>query len=544
MSSKLVFYNNCLRTRKEYNGSTTKNGSNTEGEKIMKKEVIVEVKNMNKRFGSTIALKDVDIEVRRGEIQGLIGENGSGKSTVTSIISGMQKANSGEMFFKGERWTPASMLDALENGIGMIVQESGTVPGITVAENIFLGEIEQFQAWKIGKKSCGPIDRKRMNESAKKALTDIGIMNIEPTAIMAQLDFQSRKLVEIAKVMLKKPQLLIIDETSTALAQDGREILYQIINSFRGTDKAVIFISHDLDEIMEVCDKLTVLRDGNIIRTFEKEEFEPDEIRKAMIGRNLQGDYYRSDYNGACEQEVVLECIDMNLGEQLKDVCVQLHKGEILGIGGLAQCGMHELGKVLFGIASPESGKVVVRQGAEAVRVKNETVAMKYGMGYVSKDRDVESLNLSASIKDNIAIAGMEKYAVKNTLILNSREKKYVDEQIAALSVKCSDRNQLVQQLSGGNKQKVVFGKWIGRDTEILILDCPTRGVDIGVKQAMYQLMTKLKAEGKAILLISEELPELIGMSDRILIMKDGRISKEFERSADLSDADIIGYMI
>ncbi len=498
-------------------------------------EPILTLKNINKRFGSTIALNDVTLEVFPGEIRGLIGENGSGKSTISSIAAGMQKADSGEMVFKNEKWEPSSMIDALRHGIGMIVQESGTIPGITVAENIFLAETDQF------KNKLGLLNRRAMNQKADEALANIGIEHVHGSDLMAALDFQSRKLVEIAKVVMKEPQILVIDETSTALSHDGREIMYRLIYRFRDEGKAVLFISHDLDEIMEVCDTLTVLRDGKLIRSFTKEEFEADAIRTSMIGRELQGDYYRSDFTPSHLDEVALAAEGICLEGELEDVNISLHRGEILGIGGLSHCGMHALGKIMFGAQRPDSGRVTTASGAE---ITSPHKAMSCSIGYVSKDRDVESLNLSASIRDNIAIAGFEQYAIRNFLVLNSREKPYVKAQIDALSIKCSDMNQPVSALSGGNKQKVVFGKWIGRDSEILILDCPTRGVDIGVKQAMYQLMMKLKGEGKAILMISEEMPELMGMSDRIIIMKDGVITKEFERSADLSDAEIIKYMI
>ena len=303
----------------------------------------------------------------------------------------------------------------------------------------------------------------------------------------------------------------------------------------------MIFISHDLEEIMEVCDTLTVLRDGHLIRTFRKEEFDADQIRTSMIGRELKGDYYRSDFTPSHMEEVTLTAEHITVPSALEDVSLQLRKGEIVGIGGLSHCGMHTLGKILFGAEHGASGTVTT---ADGTAITNETVAMKQGIGYVAKDRDVESLTLSASIRDNIAIAGMERFAVKDFLILGGREKKYVDAQIEALSIKCADRDQQVSQLSGGNKQKVVFGKWIGKDSDILILDCPTRGVDIGVKRAMYQLMVQLKNEGKSILMISEEMPELMGMSDRLIIMKDGKIMKEFMRSSDLSDTEIIKYMI
>jgi len=506
----------------------------------MKKEVIVEVKNMDKRFGSTIALNNVDIEIRRGEIQGLIGENGSGKSTVTSIISGMQKANSGEMFFKGEKWDPDSMLYALEKGIGMIVQENGTVPGITVAENIFLGETKRFKLFGKGDKKWGIVNRRAMVQEAQKALDAIGASHIKAGQITASLDMQDRKLIEIAKIMSRQPELLVVDETTTALSQIGRDIIYKIMDQMKKENKAVVFISHDLDEIMNVCDSLTVLRDGKIIVTFAKEEFNEDLIKTSMIGRELQGDYYRSDYDGSFDKEVVMEIKDANLGDQLKNFNLQLHKGEILGVGGLSHCGMHTLGKVLFGACKPQSGQVLIR-GKE---LKNEAHAMSEQIGYTAKDRDVESLCLNASIRDNIAIGGLDKFAVSNFLILPGKEKKYVKQQIEDLSIKCADMDQYVSALSGGNKQKVVFGKWIGRGSEILILDCPTRGVDIGVKQAMYQLMYKMKKEGKSIVIISEEMAELIGMADRLLVMKDGELAKEFTRSETLNEADIIQYMI
>lgn len=499
----------------------------------MNRKAVVEIKNMSKRFGSTIALNNVDITVYSGEICGLIGENGSGKSTATSIYAGMQKCDEGEMFLEGAPWSPASMMDALEHGVGMIVQENGTVPGVTVAENIFLGKSHLFKK--------GPfVNGKEMIRQAQEALDGIGANHIKADMVTAALDFQDRKLVEIAKVMVKNPKVLVVDETTTALSQLGRKIIYDIMNKMRDEGKTVIFISHDLDEIMEVCGRLTVLRDGNIIRTFEKEEFEENAIKASMIGREMKGDYYRGDFDGSFSEEVVAELKDANLGNQLINFNLQLHKGEILGIGGLSHCGMHTLGKVVFGNMKLDSGKITVH-GKE---IKNEVQAMDEKVGYVAKDRDVESLCLEASIKDNIAVAGMDQFAVSKFLILPGKENKYVEEQIDALSVKCAGANQLVSALSGGNKQKVVFGKWIGRGSEILVLDCPTRGVDIGVKQAMYQMMYQMKKEGKSILLISEEMAELIGMSDRVVVMKDGELKAEFKRSETLSESDMIEYMI
>ena len=495
---------------------------------------ILEMKNITKNFGSVVALKNVSLEVYPGEIRGLIGENGSGKSTISSIAAGMQKPTEGKMFFMGSEWQPRSMVDALNKGIGMVVQESGTISGITVAENIFLAELSGFKKGLF-------VDRKKLIEEADKALLNIGIESIKGSDMMDALSFQNRKLVEIAKVILKKPRILVIDETSTALSHDGRQIMYNMIEKLKEEGNSVIFISHDLDEIMEVCDTLTVLRDGNIIRTFIKDEFDEDKIRTSMIGRELKGDYYRADFECTYSSEEALLAKELVLGEKLKNVSLTLHKGEILGVGGLADCGMHELGEVLFGALKPESGEVISLVKRQILSPHNAIIDK---IGYVSKDRDKKSLCLDADIRDNIAIAGMNSFKSGSGLITRKRERAYVDEQIKALNIKCSGQNQPVSQLSGGNKQKVVFGKWIGCGSEVLILDCPTRGVDIGVKQAMYGLMSRLKSEGKAILMISEELPELIGMSDRILIMKDGVITKEFERSSDLTEGDIINYMI
>lgn len=499
----------------------------------MENGIIAEIKQMTKTFGSTVALNDVNINVRSGKILGLIGENGSGKSTVTSIFAGMQKADSGEMTFRGETWKPLSMIDALEHGVGMIVQENGTVPGITVAENIFLGEIEQFSKF-------GIISRKKLNSQAQKILNDIGAEHIKAEMLTGKIDLQDRKLIEIAKVISKSPDILIVDETTTALSQKGRKIIYDIMNQMKNENKAVIFISHDLEEIMTVCDELTVLRDGKIIVSFLKDEFDEEMIKTSMIGRELQGDYYRSDYDGTYGSEVVMEIIDGQLGSQLVDFNLEIHKGEILGIGGLSHCGMHTLGKVLFGAQKMENGKVT----CFGKPINNECQAMDAKIGYVAKDRDQESLCLNASIKDNIASGGIKQFALGKFLVLPYKEKKYVNGQINRLRVKCTDMNQYVSSLSGGNKQKVVFGKWIGRGSEILILDCPTRGIDIGVKQSMYQLIYQMKKEGKSVVIISEEMAELIGMSDRIVIMKDGCITKEFPRSRELDEAQIITYMI
>ena len=494
-------------------------------------EPILTVRGMDKSFGATVALRQVDIDVYPGEIRGLIGENGSGKTTLTSIIAGIQNADAGEMTFRGKSWQPASMIDALAHGIGMIVQETGTIPGITVAENLFLGETGRFRT------RLGLVSRKAMEREARKALDAIHAEHIQPGIPAGLLDLQERKLVEVAKVMVKKPEILVVDETTTALSQKGRELLYQLMNSLKAEGKAVIFISHDLDEIKQVCDTLTVLRDGRIITHFSRENYDDDAIKTSMIGREMQGDYYRADNEPSWQEDVLLKA-DHLTGSGLQDISLELRAGEILGIGGLSECGMHTLGKALFGSAPLTSGTVET----EGKTYTDPRHAIRLGVGYVSKERDTESLCQQASIRDNIAIGGL-KHIQKKKLILKKHETAYVQKQIDALSIKCRHMEQPVSAMSGGNKQKVVFGKWLGAGSRVLILDCPTRGVDIGVKQSMYQLISRMKQEGKAILIISEEMAELIGMCDRLLVMKDGAVQKEFLRGQ-MNEADIIRYMI
>ena len=687
------------------------------------KQPIFKASHIVKQFGPTIALNDVDIEIFAGEIRGFIGENGSGKSTMSALMTGIHQKTSGTMWYHDKVWEPGSMIEALNGGIGIIVQENGTISEVSVAENIFLGELKQFagvnyfesrkiedfsplfdlditsienikkeyvalfadkskaenkkllkqaqnallaeykklneklladntnkkaqiiaefdslaekefnnfnqqlaainQKYAENAEGLSEVIKKRRldndikeakraysrliksaknktymkldwiakdvqslkncylnnyqdlrtlveNKAAKKirefflnaifglfvngkklrkhagyALSKIGVTDIRPEVITAAYDMQQRKLIEIAKCLNKNPEIFIVDETTTALSETGRNLLYKKMEELKNAGKSVLFISHDLDELMEKCDTLTVLRDGNIVANLDKAkgEFDPEQIKKFMIGRELKGDYYRSDYDGSYGEEVVLKMVDGIQGNQLKHINLELHKGEILGIGGLSECGMHTLGKALFGNVKIEGGFVYTGENLDEL-VRSESFAMSKKIGYLSKNRDVEALAAKTSIFDNIAIASINNIAKFNFLVTKGSEKKLVDRQVRELQIKCNTPEQLVSTLSGGNKQKVSFAKWIANDSEILILDCPTRGVDIGVKQFIYQLLYKMKLEGKSIIMISEELPELIGMSDRILIMKDGQITKEFTRDKDLTQEQIIEYMI
>lgn len=496
-------------------------------------EVLLTANGIHKAFGPTIALGSVDFTLKRGEVHGLIGENGSGKSTLASIIAGIQKADTGTFTLRGNPYLPGNAVDAQEKGVAMIVQEMGTAGDITVAENIFLGKEKQFIK--------GPfVSKKAMVKAAGQALATAGITHINPALPTFLFDMEDRKLIELAKAVNVNPDVLIVDETTTALSHDGRALLYTAIENMKAADKGVIFISHDLDELVSVCNMLTVLRDGVIIGTLQKEEFDRDRIKAMMVGRELQGDYYRSDYDGSSSECVVLKAEHITGAQLVEDVSLELHGGEILGIGGLAEGGMHELGRLLFGIDKCIIGEV---RTADGCKITSPSAAVKCGIGYISKNRDQEALMLQASIKDNIVLASLRNLS-KRVLISQRKERRIAQRGSDELGVKCRDIDQQVRFLSGGNKQKVVFGKWVGNESCILILDCPTRGVDVGVKQAMYQRIYRMKTEGCSIVLISEELPELIGMSDRILILKRGRIAGEYARSKTLSEHDLIQAMI
>ncbi|MBR3402869.1 MAG: sugar ABC transporter ATP-binding protein [Parasporobacterium sp.] len=502
----------------------------------MAKEVLFEAKHMHKAFGPTIALKDVDFQVCRGEIRGLIGENGSGKSTIMSIAAGMQPATSGEMFYKGQKWEPKSMVESQQHGISMILQEANTIPHVTVAQNLFAGQEKMFS-------KGGLINMASMYKKANELLDRFGVTNIRGRDPIDRLTFEDRKLIEIVRCVTEDTQILVVDETTTALSHEGREILYKLIHKMAEEEnKAVVFVSHDMDEILEQCNVLTVLRDGDIIGHLTREEMDaPDAVQKIrlmMVGREIGEKYFREDFIPSHQDEVALELKDIAFGP-IRHFSLQLRKGEIVGMGGLSGCGMHEIGKAAYGLQKLEKGQVL-RNGKP---IKNCLQAIESGIGYISKNRDLEAIILDAPIQTNIVLPSLTSLT-RGGFIRPKDEKKLSDAQIETFRIKCGSGKQYVNTLSGGNKQKVSFAKWTAKGSDVIIMDCPTRGVDIGVKQAMYSLIEQMKNEGKAILMISEELSELIGMSDRLIIMKDFEVTAEMERSADLKQTDIIEYMI
>lgn len=500
----------------------------------MPSEVILKLEGMVKSFGATKAVRNVSMELHRGEVLALIGENGSGKSTLMSLVVGSQIADEGKMTYLGKEYSPKSIIDAGNKHICILIQETGTINGLTVAENVFLGKEDKFHTGPV-------ISARKMNNAAQKLLDQMGAgEKIKAKMNVDDLSFEDRKLVEVCRALSNEPEVLIVDETTTALSHTGREKIYEIIGQLKAEGKAVIFISHDLEEVQKICDSAVVLRDGQYIDTLYGEDVTPDNMRQRMIGREIVGSYYRDDKVFSTD-EVVLDVKNINWQGRLRNISFQLHKGEILGFGGLTECGMHELCKVVFGDIKPDSGEVILTR--DNYRVKNTTGAISHRMAYLPKDRDTESLFLMSSIKDNITVTSFDDIK-KGPFIPKKAEKNLANKASNALAVKMQSVEQKARELSGGNKQKVVVAKWLANDSQILIMDCPTRGIDIGVKATIYHLMEQLISEGKSIIMVSEEIPELLGMSDRILIMKDGVLNGQFSRQDNVTESMLIEKVI
>ena len=496
-------------------------------------EILLRAENIDKHFGITHALDNVSFTFNKGEIHALIGENGSGKSTLMSLVSGSQKADTGTMTYLGEEYIPRSLIDASNRHICILIQETGTISGLSVAENIFLGNEDQFT-------KCGIKNTAAMNKKAQEYLDSYGFNYIDATKVIDDYNFEDRKLVEIVKSTYFNPKVLVVDETTTALGQKGREELFKVMHKVRDTGNCVIFISHDLEEVIEQSDNISVLRDGVKIGSITKEEATPDRLKALMVGREIGDSYYRTDYGEKVSDEVVLSAKNVTVKGQIENLNLDLHKGEILGIGGLSECGMHEVGKALFGASYFRQGSVTLGDGTPINSIPD---AIKHSIAYASKDRDNESLVINDTIGDNICLPSLEDLKTHGFLRAKTMN-EFANKFAKQMSTKMTGVDQFVSALSGGNKQKVVLARWVGKDSDLIILDSPTRGIDVKVKADIYAMMDDMRKRGKSIIMISEEIMELLGMADRILIMKDGKINGEFLRSPDLKDTDLIDNMI
>ncbi len=496
-------------------------------------DIILQAENVSKSFGITKAVQKVSMSFKKGEIRGLIGENGSGKSTFVSMLCGIHTIDEGRFILNGEELRINSQVEANRKGISIIVQEMGTLPGLTVAENIFFGNEDKFIKYGIKNTAA-------MNQEADRLLEKYGFHHISGDSMIDHYTFEDRKLVEIVRATYFEPLILVIDETTTALSQNGREALYKLMKRFREEGRTVIFISHDLSEVIEHTDTISVLRDGELIDTVESGQVTEDDLKRLMVGRELKSHYYRTDYGEPVSDQVVLNVEGLTVPDEFEDISFKLHKGEILGFGGLSDCGMHELGKAIFGASDNRSGSVTLADGTPINSIPD---AIKNNMAYTSKDRDNESVIVYETIRSNICLPSIDNLAERGILHKKKLD-QFAQEFADMIQVKMTGINQFVSALSGGNKQKVVLARWLGKDSDIIVLDSPTRGIDVKVKADIYALMYELKKKGKSIIMISEEIQELMGMCDRILIMKDGRINGEILRSPALSEEDFIAKMV
>jgi ribose transport system ATP-binding protein len=506
-----------------------------QGGREMSTEAILEIKGLNKYFGPTHANKDISFSVKKGEIKGLIGENGSGKSTLISQIAGLYPRDSGEMILGGEEYTPHNPIDANCRGISMVMQELGVVGSLPAGVNIFLGRTGQFT-------KNGVVSMKNLNKAAAEQFEKWDLPKVPLRKLTDGMMIETRKIIELARALSVDPQLLLLDEITQSLSMNNRNKLYDILKKLKSMGRSVIVITHDVEEMLRITDSITVLRDGEVVGDVVSAQTTPDEVKRMMVGREISGDYYRADMKPDYKDKVVLSVKELTVPGEVENVSFDVHEGEILGLVGLSDSGIHTVGKAVYGLAKPSCGAVRLDAGGKSIT--KATKALRSNMAYVPKDRDNEALMIHASIYDNFTLPSLTELQGAVGYLSPGKLKKLAQDMTDKLSVKCTDIYQSMDALSGGNKQKVNLGRWLAKDLKVLVLDCPTRGVDVGVKAYIYSLMKETKKNGIATILISDELTEVLGMADRLIVMKDGRITGLIRRDEDFTEQSVIGVMI
>lgn len=487
---------------------------------------VLEMKGIVKKFPGVIALKNVTFSATRGEVHALVGENGAGKSTLMKVLSGVHPYPSyeGELVIKGETRRFSGTREAEEAGVSIIHQELNLIPELSVAENVFLGREPTRPPFNF-------IDRKKMSDDAASLISSFNI-DISTSSLIKDLSVGRQQMVEIAKALSVNSDILVLDEPTSALTEKEIRTLFEIIRDLKSRGVTMIYISHKLEEVFEICDRATVLRDGETVATLPMSELDNDKLVSLMVGRELTQLYPERDVSPGGEAvrvENLYVAHPFLPGEKIvEDVSFSASKGEILGIAGLMGSGRSEVVTAMFGaFPSDTAGKLFI--DGRQVAMKNPRHAIKNGLGLVTEDRKRFGLVLIMSVKENASLAALDSVSMSQ-LINPKQEKDLVDKYIRELNIKTSGQNVVVNTLSGGNQQKVVISKWLANEPKILILDEPTRGVDVGARFEIYQIMNKLVESGVCIIMISSDLPEVLGMSDRILVMHEGRITGEFDR--------------
>lgn len=494
------------------------------------KAPILEMKTISKSFPGVKALENVSLKAYGGKVLALLGENGAGKSTLMKILSGVYTKDSGQILVEGNEIDIQGIKSAERLGITIIHQELSVLPNLTVAENIFLGN-EKFN------KFSRRVNKAYIKELSKRFLDQIGC-KIDPDTFVKDVNVGDMQMIEIAKALTKNSKIIIMDEPTTALTDVETKNLFKVIRKLQEKGIAVIYISHRLDEIFEICDDITVLRDGKHIGDVETSKVTKDELITMMVGRKLEEQY---PYRKEDEVKTILRVENLSLKGKVENVSLEVKAGEILGIAGLMGAGRTELAKTIFGEYSKTSGEIYI--DGKKVDIKSPSDAIGYGISYLSEDRKKEGLVLKMSVAQNMTLANLQNYQKGIKKINRKAEIKDVDEYIKKLSIKTPNQNQIIKNLSGGNQQKVILAKWLMLSPKVLIIDEPTKGIDVGAKKEIYEVLNELKHRGKAVIMISSDMPEVIGVSDRVIVMHEGKITGELTRD-EANQENIMKYAI
>ena len=486
---------------------------------------LLTMKNIKKSFSGVAALKNAELELNKGEVVALMGENGAGKSTLMKILTGIYSKDEGTVTFEGKEVEYKSVSESEEAGIAIVHQELNMMNDLTVAQNLFIGK---------ERKKGFFIDDAKMAQDAKELFRKLNV-DINPNVKIGNLTVGKQQMVEIAKAISTNAKVIVFDEPTAALTDSEIEELFKVINDLRAKGTGIIYISHRMDEINVISDKVIVMRDGEYVGTLVTKECTKDDIIKMMVGRTVfMEPKTKSDV--AADAEVVLRCENLNRGKHVRDVSFDLRKGEILGFSGLMGAGRTEVARLIFGADPMDSGKIYIH--GKEVSIKSTKDAVNAGIGYLSEDRKRYGLLVDKSVEENTCLSSLEKFT-KGLFIDGSKSKTVSEKYVQELRTKTPSVTQIIKKLSGGNQQKVVIAKWLVKDSEILIFDEPTRGIDVGAKSEIYDLMERLVKEGKSIIMISSELPEVLRMSDRVVVMCEGRITG----CLDISEASQEGIM-
>ncbi len=470
---------------------------------------------IDKAFFGNKVLRGVDFAVRKGEVHVLIGENGAGKSTLMKILSGAYARDSGKIFWEGNEVEIKSPLDAQNMGVSIMYQEFNLLPEMTVAENMFLGREPTVLGGLV-------VDKSALHAKAQTWLDEIGITSFGPGTKIRSLSVAEGQFVSVAQAMSKGAKLIVMDEPTASLTRRETETLFRLIRNLRATGISTVFISHHLDELFEIGDRITVLRDGASVSTRNTADTDKDGLIRDMVGRELKDEF---PPRTAVPGDAMLEVRNISRAGVLKNISFTLRKGEILGVAGLVGAGRTELMRTVFGADPKDSGEIFLR--GEPLNIRAPSDSIRNGIGLLPEERKRQGVLLTQSIRKNISMARLDKISRRGFLDFKN-EKLLVNNLIAALGVKTPTAENPIQNLSGGNQQKAVIAKWLFTDADILIFDEPTRGIDVGAKYDVYKLMDSLTAQGKSIIMVSSDLPEIIGMSDRVLVMHNGGIAAEF----------------